>query len=254
VIKPHIHVPYDILDNYLTFIKKEELNLEIYFGSRRFDDLTKDDIIKLRNKLDYNPQLTIHAPFMDLSPGAVDAKIREVTCKRFSDVLDFADILNSKIVVFHSGYDKWKYDGRVDVWLEGSLKTWIPLNKKASDIGVKIAIENIFEDEPENLRLLVEKVDSKNFGLCFDTGHFNVFSKIFLLDWLERIKPYIIELHLHDNTRITDDHLAIGDGNFDFMTLFKELRGIDCIYTIEAHTVEGVRKSMERLPGFLKNI
>ena len=52
--------------------------------------------------------------------------------------------------------------------------------KKAEEIGVKIAIENIFEDEPENLRLLMEEMGNKNFGICFDSGHFNLFLKYHL--------------------------------------------------------------------------
>ncbi len=251
LIKPHIHVPYDSVDRYLQFIKKEELNLEIYFGSRTCDHLTKDDIVKLKNKLDYNPELSIHAPFMDLSPGAVDLRVREVTVKRFSEVLNFAKTLRPKVIVFHSGYDKWKYDGRVDIWLEGSLETWRSINERAADMGVRIAIENIFEDEPDNLRLLAKEMGSKNFGLCFDTGHFNLFSKLPLLKWLEKIKPYIVELHLHDNSKYADHHRAIGDGDFDFATLFKKIKGTDCVYTIEAHTIENVRKSMERLKEYL---
>ena len=253
MIKPHIHVPYETIGEYLPFIREEKLNLEIYFGSRRFDDFKKRDLIKLKNMLDYNPQLTIHAPFMDLSPGAVDPKIGEITSKRFSDVLDFAGILKSKIVVFHSGYDKWKYDDRVDIWLEGSLETWVPLTKKAEALGVKIAIENIFEDEPSNLKLLMEGVDSKNFGICFDTGHFNLFSRVLLSDWLKMIKPYIIELHLHDNTKNADSHLPIGEGDFDFRMLFRELQGKNCIYTIEAHTKEDTIKSLERLKSLLSS-
>ena len=253
MIDPHIHVPYNIFEKYLPFITKEQLNLEIYFGSRRFDDIKKKDIINLKKRLDYNPQISIHSPFMDLSPGAVDSKVRQVTYERFSDVLDFADILRAKVVVFHSGYEKWKYDSRVDIWLEESLKTWVPLNKKATDRGVKIAIENIVENEPSHLKLLMENIQSENFGLCFDTGHFNLFSKIPLPDWLEHIKPYIIELHLHDNLKASDDHFAIGDGNFNFEALFREINGKDILYTVEAHNKEDVKKSIERLKIYFLN-
>ena len=148
-----------MIEKYLPFIKKEKLNLEIYFGSSRIDNLKKKDIIKLKNKLDYNPRLTIHAPFMDLSPGAVDSRVREITIKRFFNVLDLAEVLKPKIVVFHSGYDKWKYDERVDIWLDGSLKTWKPVNERAEALGVKIAVENVFEDEPTNLKLLMEEMN-----------------------------------------------------------------------------------------------
>jgi sugar phosphate isomerase/epimerase len=245
-------VPYDSVDRYLPFIKKEQLDLEIYFGSRIVDNITKDDIVTLNNKLDYNPDLSIHAPFMDLSPGAVDLKVRDVTIRRFSDVLDFAEILKPKVIVFHSGYDKWKFDGRVDIWLEGSLVTWRAINKRAADMGVRIAIENIFEDEPDNLRFLAEEMNSENFGLCFDTGHFNLFSRLPLVKWLEMIKMYIVELHLHDNSRYADHHLPIGDGDFDFATLFRKIEGIDCVYTIEAHTIEHVQISMQKLKEYLE--
>jgi sugar phosphate isomerase/epimerase len=189
---------------------------------------------------------------MDLSPGAVDLRVREITLKRFSDTLDVAEILMPEVVVFHSGYDRWKFDGRVEIWLEGSLETWRPINERASEMGVKIAVENIFEDDPWHLTLLAKEMDSDNFGICFDTGHFNLFSKLPLSEWLGIIKPYIKELHLHDNFRYADDHLAIGDGDFDFETMFRELQGIDCVHTIEAHNVEDVKKSMERLKDYFK--
>jgi len=38
--------------------------------------------------------------------------------------MEIAELLAPKIVVFHSGYEKWKYGHRVDIWLEESLTTW----------------------------------------------------------------------------------------------------------------------------------
>ncbi|HCC68810.1 MAG TPA: AP endonuclease [Nitrospiraceae bacterium] len=252
MIKPHVHIPYDRLEKYFSLIKQAGINLEIYFGSKELDDLNKPEIIRLKERLDYNPAITIHSPFMDLSPGAVDSKVRAVTIERFNTILDFAEILKPEIIVFHSGYDKWKYNRRVDVWLEGSLITWKPLNKRASEMGIKIAIENVFEDEPSNFKLLMHEMNSENFGVCFDTGHFNLFSKVSLEEWLSVIKPYIIELHLHDNDKTADSHLAVGEGSFDFKRLFDELKGKNFIYTVEAHTPEDTRKSLERLEAYLR--
>jgi len=249
---PHFHIPYEACDKYLPYFRENKWNLEIYFGSRSFDKIKKSDILKLKKKLDYNPQLSIHGPFMDLSPGGVDPKVRDITISRFLKTLDIAEILRPRVIVFHSGYDKWKYDSRVDIWLEGSLQTWKPINKRASELGVKIAVENIFEDDPEHLGLLSKEMASENFGICFDTGHFNLFSKLPLKEWIGIIKPYIKELHLHDNMRNADEHLAIGDGDFDFVTLFNELQGIDCVYTLEAHNVKDAITSLERLDKYLR--
>ncbi len=160
----HVHVPYDKIKEHLAFIKQGRLNLEIYFSSNVLDYIKEDDILSLKKSLDYNPALTIHAPFMDLSPGAIDSKVREATVVRFNHALDIAKELCAKTVVFHSGYEKWKYALKTDLWLEKSILTWRPLKKKAEEIGVKIAIENIFEDEPESLRLLMDKIGSDSFG------------------------------------------------------------------------------------------
>ena len=226
-------------------------NLEIYFSGTVLDTLSFKEVLELKDRLDYLPSVTFHAPFMDLSPGAADAKIRAVTAERFSHIFDVAEILNPKAIVFHSGYEKWRFGLKSERWLTESLKTWQPFLKRASETGTKIAIENIFEDEPSNLKDLAESLNSPNFGLCFDTGHFNLFSKISLKDWLDMTADYIIELHLHDNDKTYDAHLPIGEGTFNFQELFSYLKSKDLIYTIEAHNPERVLKSMQNLSQFL---
>lgn len=187
---------------------------------------------------------------MDLSPGAVDSKVRSLTIERFLQLFDMAQMLKPKVVVFHSGYEKWKYASKIDLWMEGSLITWSNLLPKAEEADVRIAIENVFEDDPLNLRLLMEKMRSQYFGICFDTGHFNLFSTTPLKEWLRQLAPYLIELHLHDNDKSADDHKAIGDGTFDFNTLFSTLKGENLIYTIEAHTPEDALVSLQRLNDY----
>ena len=251
MVQPHVHVPFHRIEEFLPFIKAKRINLEIFISSDSLDSIDNSHLIGLKEKLDYNPSLTIHAPFMDLSPAAVDSKVRDVTIERFEGVFDIAQVLKPKAIVFHSGYEKWKYALKVDVWLENSLRTWRCFSRRAEDLGVKIVIENIFEDEPTNLRLLMEEMSSEYFGLCFDTGHFNLFSRIPLAEWLVQLKAYILELHLHDNDKSSDAHLAIGDGTFDFDTLFETLDDKELIYTIEGHTKEDVIKSLERLKTHL---
>ncbi len=96
----------------------------------------------------------------------------------------------------------------------------------------------------------MEKMGSQYFGVCFDTGHFNLFSATTLEEWLQQLNPYIIELHLHDNNKSADNHRAIGDGSFDFDALFPLLKDRNLVYTIEAHTKEDAFKSLERLKTY----
>lgn len=246
---PHVHIPYNRIAQYLGFIRQHRLDLEVYISGDSLDLATHEDIALLRETLDHAPSLSFHAPFMDLSPGAVDSRVRAATLERFHHVLDLAEILRPKTIVFHSGYEKWKYGLRPDIWLEKSVLTWEPLLRRAAGMGVTIAVENIFEDEPSNLRLLMEEMASPHFGICFDTGHCNLFSRVPLETWMEALRDYIVELHLHDNDKSSDQHLPMGEGTFDFPRFFELLGNRDCVHTIEAHTPEHVMKSMAYLAG-----
>lgn len=185
---------------------------------------------------------------MDLSPGAVDPAIHKVTTDRFLRSMHLAELLGAGGVVFHSGYEKWKYSHNTDIWLEGSLKTWRPITAMAEDKGIQISIENIFEDNPANLRMLAEAIRSEMFGLCFDTGHFNLFSSIPLEEWLDMTSVYINELHLHDNDGTRDSHLSPGEGSFDFELLFRYLeehKGEDFLTTFEPSSRDQAVKTID---------
>ena len=250
MIAPHVHIPFDRLEEHLGLIRDRGLNLEIYFAGDVLDSLSTADVSRAKDLLDHNPSLSFHAPFMDLSPGAVDSLVREATMKRLNHVLDIAEVLRPKTIVCHSGYEKWRYALKPDWWLEKSLLTWQPLNRRAAGSGVKIAIENIFEDEPSNLVSLMRGMNSDNFGVCFDTGHCNLFSKVRLEEWMEALNPYIVEVHLHDNDRTSDQHLPVSEGTFNFNKFFHLLGKRECIYTIEAHSPDTVLRSMTNIAKF----
>ncbi len=252
MISPHVHIPFNKLAEHASLLRKRQLNLEIYFSGNDLDTIGSNDIRRAEEILDYAPSLSFHAPFMDISPGAVDSFVREATMKRLNHILDIAGLLKPKIIVCHSGYEKWRYALKMDWWLDQSLLTWQPLNSRAEEIGVKLAIENIFEDEPSNLKVLMENMRSGNFGICFDTGHFNLFSKVRMENWMEALNPYIIELHLHDNDKTSDQHLPVGEGTFDFKKFFFLLRNKDCIHTIEAHTPDKVMRSMVNIDSLTR--
>lgn len=251
---PHVHVPCEKIAEHSSLLNLHRLNLEIYFNSCMLDKVGASSHDRSVKGLAYAPSFSFHAPFMDLSPGAVDAKVREATVSRFNQMLDLAEIMRPVCIVFHSGYEKWKYGLSVGLWLEKSLETWQPLNERAQKLGVKIAIENIFEDTPVNLKQLVGEMNSGNFGICFDTGHCNLFSRVPMAGWLDALGPNIIELHLHDNDGSADQHLPIGEGTFNFRALLGSLKGLPVIHTIEAHSPERVLTSLSRLEALTSSL
>ena len=251
--KVHIHVPYSEFKSYEAFLRKNRFSIELYLNTTAIDGISEADLHALKGSLDWEHTLSIHGPFMDLSPGAIDSKVAEASLYRYLQVLSFSEILKPEVVVFHSGYERWKYAGNTELWLAQSLKTWRTVVERAEKDGIKIAIENIVDTEPAHLRLLAEKMDHPLFGLCLDVGHRELFSKQSIGEWVQGMHPHIFELHLHDNRGVNDDHSPIGDGKVDFSALFKKLGelAINPVYTLEAHSPEDAVKSLKSLSKYL---
>jgi hypothetical protein len=183
----HVHIPYPQMKDFCELVRLRRYDLEIYMSAAVLDQVEKTDLENLCRSLDWKPSISLHAPFMDLNPGAVDPMVRSVTQLRFSRILSAAAVLKPRVVVFHAGYDRWRYNGRTDICLENSIDTWSKVMDTASKIGVRVAVENVFDEDPEALCRLIERVGHPDFGFCFDTGHFNLFTKVTMEQWFERL-------------------------------------------------------------------
>jgi len=244
------HVPYPLLADNLQAIVTVGINPEIFFDAQTLDTLIPEELAASMEALRQGGRCaTIHAPFMDLNPGSFEPLLRDATIHRFNQLLDAARIVRPLSIVMHPGYDRWRYGDRQTEWLERSLPVWKEVDSRASEIGCRIAIENIFDDEPSVLKALLDAIDSPRFGHCFDIGHWNLFHSVSLEEWFETLGSSIIHLHIHDNHGTDDDHLPLGDGSIDFDTFFTLLKRYapDPIYAIEAHDRTQVLRARERL-------
>jgi len=245
-----IHIPYKKIKDYKPLIFEKCINLEIYFPSETLDEISLKNVKELKKEFsNYGIRTTFHAPFLDLSPGGFDIKVREITLLRMRQILELAGIIHPKNIVVHPGFDNLRFQGFENVWFENSVLTWNTIIKDLPYKDISVVIENVFEENPFSLINLASKIDSKNFKICFDIGHFNVFGKITLSKWINSIKPYLAELHIHDNNGTTDEHMALGDGGINFKALFSLINNIgkDLIITIEAHSKDNAIKSLEWL-------
>jgi sugar phosphate isomerase/epimerase len=251
----HVHIPYSSIRDYLELIRKRQYSLEIYFAASVLGQIDRGDLDRLVESLDWKPSLTVHAPFMDLNPGAVDPMVRAATQMRFKQVLGAAAVLRPRAMVFHAGYDRWRYAGRRDIWLENSMDTWPRVMEQAAKVdGLRVAVENVFDEDPEALRMLIERVDHPSFGFCFDTGHFNLFSRVPLEEWFTQLGKHLVEVHLHDNHGAEDSHWAVGKGTVDFDRFFRLLRQqvAKPVYTLEAHDPADIDPSLETIRAYIR--
>ncbi len=250
--KVQVNMPFKMLvDEYLDIILKEKINPEIgldCFALDRFSVSEFRDVADLLH--DAGLSITLHAPFSDLRPGAVDRKVREVTIERLRQVFDLVPFFRPRSVVCHAAFDEKYYVSNEDLWLENSRDTWIRFVETAAGMGTKIAIENVYESSPKFLSLLLDTFkESQSICLCFDTGHFNAFSGLTLEEWMDALGFRIGQIHLHDNDGFADEHNPVGKGTFPFYRFFELLKekSVQPIITLEPHTEEDLWHTLENI-------
>jgi len=249
-----VNVPYRMVEKNLERAGGFSIGLEIYLDNHLIEEIGTAQVRELRKKLeDHGIPCTVHAPFMDLSPGGYDRSIRTITRDKLKKSAEVATLLEARACVCHPGYDKWRFDGNEQLWLDGSIATWREVLGSAGR-ELPIVVENIFEERPDTFLALFDSFRDKNLWFCFDSGHFNLFSKVPLEGWLVPLQSRIMEMHLHDNHGTSDDHLPIGSGRFPFRELKSFLGRTDMnriMFTVEPHSEATVVDSIKRLKEFL---
>lgn len=251
----HHHVKYPELSaEWYDFLAEHHVFPEIYFSAEDLDRLSREEILGIEKPLhERNLGLSIHAPFLDLSPGAFDDKVREVAQFRLGQILDVAEILKPNLIDCHPHYDRYRFGGRVDAWVENCAKTFDPLVKRAEKLKIVLAMENVFEDEPTPIARLIDKIGSSSLQACFDNGHFHIFHTVSMKKWWETLGNKTALLHIHDNHGEKDEHLPIGDGNFPFPAYFNLLKEYThpMTYTLESRSLADAKRSLRSLRKFL---
>lgn len=250
-----VHVPYRMLCERIEDIVEAEINPEVFIDGALLDDFDSSAMNDVAAVLkDNGLRCTVHGPYSDLSPGGVDEGIRLFTCSRFKSLLDITAPLEPVSIVLHAGYDARHYDGNSELWLEQSLKTWPDIVKLAEDHSTTLALENVFEDDPETFRMLLGEIASPSLGVCLDAGHINVFSSSSMEEWFKVVGERLREVYVHDNNGSRDEHLAVGDGDIDFdlfFSLLEEHGGGDVVYTIEPHGEEVLWRGLKAIRRYL---
>ena len=217
---------------------------EIYIQADRIKDFSPRAITATKKILRDFRQHTIHAPFMDVWPGATDADVRRLSLEKMARVMEIAAALESKLVVMHFNYDPVYYRQQFGRWLDRAAHFFSSLLQ--GHAGPLIALENIAEPTPFVVLQLMKKAGQPRLVHCFDFGHHNVFSSIPVEEWLFYLNPHgHIHFHFHDNCGSRDDHLALGQGNIDWLAAKKAIASMPCSFSIalEPHAADIMRAS-----------
>jgi len=209
------------IDKYEALACKENLGFEYndFFMPTVLEN--RDEVEKVVNIYKESRELprytTSHGAFLDVTVFSDDPLIAKVSDYRVEQSIDIARKLGSEKVIFHTNYvanftlPSYRRD-----WVERNAEYWNKKLDKYKDI--QICIENMFDDTPELLSRLGEKMKNREgFGICFDYAHAHVFGhEKDILSWVEALAPYTKHIHINDNDFKNDLHMAVGEGKIDW--------------------------------------
>ena len=191
-----------------------------------------------------------HGPFNELFPCAIDPLARDLAAKRYLQAVQMSMVYGAKRLVFHGGYVPHVY---YPCWYtEQSILFWKDFLKKIPE-NVTLYIENVMESDPQWMADIAAGVDDPRFRLCLDVGHANAeLSLTPVEEWVERCRPWLSHLHLHNNAGGWDLHDPLERGTVPMEEVLELLSGDTSLtYTLETlEAGENVTWLLEK--GFLK--
>lgn len=251
-----VNIPFRMLsETYLPVFIDYGLNPEIGIDADAIDSYTTADFERIADQFHRKERsITLHGPFLDLSPGSRDIAIRDVTRSRLAALIDLVKVFSPRTVVCHAGYDQRRYGFYRQEWLDSNLAFWSWVGKEVKSAGARLMLENVYEERPEDLLALFDGLKGADVGFCLDPGHQSAFSKAPLAEWLSVLGETIGQVHLHDNHGDTDAHLALGQGQIPLDQLFAYLNDHverQIVLTLEPHEEEDLWPSLTYLEAYL---
>jgi len=242
----YVHLPAERFTEFAGRLAALGVRVQLYLNSTWLDNAPAAELETIASQgLDLGLEFTIHAPYANLDSGAEDHEVLQASRHRYRQTLTVAERLKATSVVLHPGYNPFTIEKIDPGWLETAAATWQLLLAETPE-WIYFHLENIRDRTPEPLRLLLETIASPRCRICWDVGHFNLFSDGNYHTWLEQLGPFIGELHLHNNYGQTDDHLPLDEGALDIASLLTAVAGENLRpkLTIENYDEESVSRSL----------
>lgn len=198
-----------------------------------------------------NLSATVHAPYGDLNPAAINDPIWRETVRQLTECIRLSAEITDRVTI-HPGY----------LSCTGKLvpeKTWQlqkeamrEVGKAATEYGVVACLENMPDIHdflcryPEEISGIIEEIEG--VSMTIDFGHANTMGKV--NDFIKVI-PSASHIHIHDNHGKSDEHLAIGDGTVDWKKVSKGiLSNYQGVVVVEGRSIPDAKRSLNQIRGW----
>jgi len=189
----------------------------------------------------------IHIPHEKFGVNIGDASKKEYSLQKINESIKWADRLNAKYLILHAGH--------------GSMKHATDVLREIADD--RLLIENVpkvgLNDEPMigySPAQIEELIGGGDKGLCLDFGHAVKAAVSLGVDYREYVQDFLVfdpkMFHISDGTldNEKDEHLNIGEGDYDFVVLMNCVNRSEFKYV----TLETPRTNLDSFEDDLKNL
>jgi len=241
------------LPEYLAVARQYHLGLELQEFSNPvlLDDDWHGAIREYRSRLDgFDGDRSMHGAFIDLISGSPDRRVAAIARDRYRQNLEIAHELGVKVIDFHANYlPLVDHPSYLPDWESRQIDFWGPMAEEASQVGVLLVLENMWEPDPSIIGHVLNRIRSPFLKACLDVGHASLYSRLPVSLWISTLGEQLVYTHLHNNHGTTDEHLAFSDGVIDFPELLALLRAIPQPpkFTLELPTLDAIRASLPYL-------
>lgn len=163
---------------------------------------------------------SIHAPWWGVNDLWTDSKIGQTFMEEILELVRVCSFYKIPTLVLHpehkNGTEYTNLPAEFNIGLE-RIKVIVV---EAERLNINIVIENMCR--LEYLDCIFSNIDSKRLGLCFDSGHWNVFMSD--TDLLDLYGDRLMALHLHDNNGKEDWHALPLAGNINWSDMAYKLK------------------------------
>jgi len=194
----------------------------------------------------YSGKILLSGPYIDLNPGSPERLVIEACRTRMTQAYRFAFELGAREIIFLSTFLPFIYlPAYEEDWCQRSAQFWQEFIDSV-DARITISLCNTFEFHPDYLCRIAKNINRPNFKLAFDVGHFLVYSRMDLPDWLNAIQPYCQTVYMHSNlgTMDTHDEPYMGKLTAEMVyRIFKQLNP-DTVWIIKTFSKENLISSI----------
>lgn len=205
----------------------------------------------------------VHAPFFELNIAAFSQGIRKESIRIIGKAIDFCVEIGGNVIIVHSGdhtYSELKSVPRDDspmakLQWDNNIDSLKKINDYANARGVTVCLENLgFNSIDRSFADLLEIRNAVGESLQFtlDFGHARLGEGADKA--ISLLGNHIKHIHLHDNRGTNDDHLPIGDGNYDFSEFIDYFRNYPGIITLEMAQMSRDTESIIRCKDNFKKL